>query len=156
MKSAMAFILLLTAPTLGFAQNVRLSRGASMTSAAPEPRVVMEEMLVQAKDPGIQIYVRNKHLAGTSRFTPETTVLFVHGATYPAETSFDLPLNGLSWMDYIAQRGYDVYLMDVRGYGRSTRPPRNERTSRPERANRRYRDCSSGYQRGRGPHPRPA
>ena len=25
-------------------------------------------------------------------------------------------------MDYIAQRGYDVYLMDVRGYGRSTRP----------------------------------
>jgi pimeloyl-ACP methyl ester carboxylesterase len=26
-------------------------------------------------------------------------------------------------MDYIAQRGYDVYLVDLRGYGRSTRPP---------------------------------
>jgi len=25
-------------------------------------------------------------------------------------------------MDYVAQRGYDVYLVDVRGYGRSTRP----------------------------------
>jgi pimeloyl-ACP methyl ester carboxylesterase len=49
-------------------------------------------------------------------------VLFVHGATYPAETSFDLQLDGLSWMDYIASRGYDVYLMDVRGYGRSSRP----------------------------------
>jgi pimeloyl-ACP methyl ester carboxylesterase len=82
----------------------------------------MEEMFVQAKDPGIQIYVRNKHLAGMSRFAPEKTLLFVHGATYPAETSFDLPHEGLSWMDYIAQRGYDVYLMDVRGYGRSTRP----------------------------------
>jgi len=83
----------------------------------------MEEMFVQAKDPGIKIYVRNKHLAGMSHFSPEKTVLFVHGATYPAETSFDLELNGLSWMDYIADRGYDVYLMDVRGYGRSTRPP---------------------------------
>ena len=28
----------------------------------------------------------------------------------------------LSWMDYIAARGYDVYLLDLRGYGKSTRP----------------------------------
>ena len=53
-------------------------------------------------------------------------LLFVHGATYPAETSFDLSLGGFSWMDYIAQRGWDVYLVDVRGYGRSTRPPEME------------------------------
>jgi pimeloyl-ACP methyl ester carboxylesterase len=26
-------------------------------------------------------------------------------------------------MEYIAARGFDVYLLDVRGYGRSTRPP---------------------------------
>ena len=26
-------------------------------------------------------------------------------------------------MDYIACRGFDVYLVDLRGYGRSTRPP---------------------------------
>jgi pimeloyl-ACP methyl ester carboxylesterase len=29
----------------------------------------------------------------------------------------------MSWMDYIARHGYDVYLVDLRGYGRSTRPP---------------------------------
>src|SRR5215813_8167722 len=56
-------------------------------------------------------------------FTPDRILLFVHGATYPAEAAFDLQLDGFSWMDYIAQRGWDVYLMDVRGYGRSTRPP---------------------------------
>jgi len=26
-------------------------------------------------------------------------------------------------MDYVAQRGYDVYLVDVRGYSGSTKPP---------------------------------
>jgi hypothetical protein len=40
-------------------------------------------------------------------------VLFVHGATYPAESSFDLALDGVSWMDWIAQRGWDVDLLDM-------------------------------------------
>lgn len=83
--------------------------------------IVMEEFKVPS-DPGIQIYVRNKRPAGMTQFSPAKTVLFVHGATYPAETAFDLKLDGQSWMDYIASRGYDVYLLDVRGYGQSTRP----------------------------------
>ena len=58
---------------------------------------------------------------------------FVHGATYPAETAFDLPIEGVSMMDLIAARGYDVYLVDVRGYGRSTRPPE---MSQPPEANK--------------------
>ena len=49
-------------------------------------------------------------------------LLFVHGSTYPAHTGFDIPLGGQSWMDFIASHGYDVYCLDVRGYGRSTRP----------------------------------
>jgi pimeloyl-ACP methyl ester carboxylesterase len=89
---------------------------------AQTSRIVMEEMMVPAVDPGIEIYVRNKRLADMSAFRPERTVLYVHGATYPASTAFDLPLDGLSWMDYLAQRGYDVYLLDIRGYGKSTRP----------------------------------
>jgi pimeloyl-ACP methyl ester carboxylesterase len=79
--------------------------------------------MVPAADPGISLYVRNKHPEGMNRFRGDKIVLFVHGATYPAETAFDLKLNGVSWMEYIAERGYDVYLVDVRGYGRSTRPP---------------------------------
>jgi pimeloyl-ACP methyl ester carboxylesterase len=98
-----------------------------MTIAANEttrtPRIVMEEMMVPSSTPGIEMYVRNKRPADMAAFRPERTVLFVHGATYPASTLFDLPLDGLSWMEYIAARGFDVYLMDIRGYGRSTRPP---------------------------------
>ena len=85
--------------------------------------LVTEEFMIPAADPGIQLYVRNKHPANLTGFNPANVVLFVHGATYPAETAFDLQLDGMSWMDYIAQRGYDVYLVDVRGYSKSTRPP---------------------------------
>src|SRR5947207_447906 len=53
---------------------------------------------------------------------PVRIVLFVHGATFPSEAGFDLDLPGGSWMDYAASRGFDAYLVDVRGYGRSTRP----------------------------------
>ncbi|MFL5434777.1 MAG: alpha/beta hydrolase [Myxococcales bacterium] len=85
--------------------------------------VRMEEHMIPAKDgAGIELYLRNKHPAGQDKFGPEKILLFVHGSTYPAETAFDLPLGGTSWMDYIAQRGFDVWLVDVRGYGRSTRP----------------------------------
>jgi pimeloyl-ACP methyl ester carboxylesterase len=90
---------------------------------AKEPTIVMEEITIPAADPGIELYVRNKHPQGLNKFPGEKILLYVHGATYPAETTFDLKLNGVSWMDYIAQHGYDVYLVDIRGYGRSTRPP---------------------------------
>ncbi|MGZ5814504.1 MAG: alpha/beta hydrolase [Xanthobacteraceae bacterium] len=96
---------------------------------AQSPKVVMEEMMVPSET-GIEIYVRNKRPADMSAFRPERTLLFVHGATYPAHTSFDLKLDGVSWMDYIAMRGYDVYLLDLRGYGKSTRPP--EMDDKPE------------------------
>jgi len=105
---------------------------ASLATAAfaQSPRIVMEEIMVPASDPGIEIYVRNKRPADLTAFRPDRTVLFVHGATYPAHTAFDLKLDGLSWMDYIAARGYDVYLLDLRGYGKSTRP--QEMDDKPE------------------------
>ena len=78
-------------------------------------------------DSGINLYVRNKHPHGVNNFPSDRILLYVHGATYPSETAFDLKLNGLSWMDYIAQHGFDVYLVDLRGYGKSTRPPEMEK-----------------------------
>ena len=109
-----------------------IAAAASFATAAfaQSPKIVMEEMMVPAADPGIEIYVRNKRPANLTAFRPERTLLFVHGATYPAETAFDLKLDGLSWMDYIAARGYDVYLLDLRGYGKSTRP--KEMDEKPE------------------------
>lgn len=78
--------------------------------------------MVPAREAGFELYVRNRHPQGQSQFSADRVLLFVHGSTYPAEAVFDYAINGLSWMQYIAARGFDVYLVDVRGYGRSTRP----------------------------------
>src|SRR6185295_11505285 len=89
-------------------------------ATASSPALVTEEAMIPSADPGISLYVRNKAPAGM-QFSGEKTVLFVHGATYPSETTFDLKLGEQSWMDYIAAHGYDVWLVDVRGYGRSSK-----------------------------------
>ena len=102
--------------------NPALAAGVLLTLlAAPataQTSIVTEEAMVPSGDPGIDIYVRNKHPAqlggGAAR-----TLVFVHGATYPASTAFDLPLGGTSFMDDLAEHGFDVYLLDLPGYGRS-------------------------------------
>ena len=96
--------------------------GSHHAAHHPSTDLVMEEFMIPGADPGVQLYVRNKRPRSLASFKLDNVVLFVHGATYPAETAFDLQLEGLSWMDYIAARGYDVYMVDIRGYGKSSRP----------------------------------
>jgi pimeloyl-ACP methyl ester carboxylesterase len=71
-----------------------------------------------------QIYVREVVEAGTVARGPaaDRVALFIHGAGTPAEVSFDVPYQDYSWMAYLAQAGFDVFSMDMTGYGRSTRP----------------------------------
>lgn len=48
-------------------------------------KIAMEEFTVPAKDdPDIQLYVRNKRPDGMTQFSSAKTVVFAHGATYPA------------------------------------------------------------------------
>lgn len=68
------------------------------------------------------IYVRNKRPTGVDSFAPERIVVLQHGATY-GSTAFDVPVGGLSWMDYLAARGFDTYCLDLPGYGYSQKPP---------------------------------
>src|SRR5258705_2459072 len=77
-----------------------------------------------------QLYVRERALAGgalrTSTFG-DRVVLFVHGAGTPAEVAFDVPYQDYSWMAFLAKAGFDVFSVDMTGYGRSTRPaPMND------------------------------
>ncbi len=123
----------------GFPMNRRTMLAAPLAApllaasvAQAQAALVTEEFMIPAGDAGIELFLRNKRPENLNAFTPARTVLFVHDATYPAHTAFDLPLGGLSWMDYIAGQGFDVWCLDIRGYGRSTRPPE---MSQPPEAN---------------------
>jgi pimeloyl-ACP methyl ester carboxylesterase len=85
--------------------------------------LVTEDFMIATSNPDIRLFLHNKrprHLPDGAR--AERTVLFVHGLTYPGSAAFDLPLNGRSWMDDLAQQGFDTWCVDIRGFGRSTRP----------------------------------
>jgi pimeloyl-ACP methyl ester carboxylesterase len=71
------------------------------------------------------LYVREVVRAGTvlrGGPAPDRVALFVHGAGTPAEVAFDVRYKDYSWMAYLAEAGFDVFSMDMTGYGRSTRP----------------------------------
>jgi pimeloyl-ACP methyl ester carboxylesterase len=72
----------------------------------------------------VQIYVRERaRPAVLAHGAGNKIVLFIHGAGTPAEVAFDVPYKDYSWMAYLARAGYDVFSVDMEGYGRSARPP---------------------------------
>jgi pimeloyl-ACP methyl ester carboxylesterase len=56
-------------------------------------------------------------------------VLFLHGSSFPSSLSFGFRMNNYSWMDYLSEKGYDVYALDFLGYGSSDRYPQMSMTS---------------------------
>lgn len=121
-RDARALALALVLSCIPAAGALGEDRACAAAGAAAQG-LVTESYTIASDTPGIELYLRNKRPERMREFTPDRILLFVHGATYPAETAFDLRLDGFSWMDYIACRGFDVYLVDLRGYGQSTRPP---------------------------------
>jgi pimeloyl-ACP methyl ester carboxylesterase len=89
-----------------------------------------------------QLYVRERAKAGVmarGRAAGDRVVLFVHGAGTPAEVAFDVPYQDYSWMGYLANADFDVFSVDMTGYGRSTRPtPMNDPCNLAETAQRTF------------------
>lgn len=98
-----------------FAVNIILALVAvSLAQAAVE----REEFHVDS-DPGVSLFVREVKARDAK---PARPILLIHGARVPAVGSFDLDVPGGSLAGDLAERGFTVYVMDVRGYGRSSRP----------------------------------
>ncbi|HXZ31522.1 MAG TPA: alpha/beta fold hydrolase [Terriglobales bacterium] len=74
-------------------------------------------------DDGIRIHVREVRTGMHRACDP---ILLVHGARVPGVASFDLPVPGGSLAADLAEKGFCAYVIDIRGYGQSTRPPEME------------------------------
>ena len=65
------------APQLAKAET---AASKSAIAADPAQKLVTEHFMIDAADPGIKLYVRNKRSEDLKQFTSEKTLLFVHGA----------------------------------------------------------------------------
>src|SRR5262249_48262549 len=88
---------------------------------AQDVKIAKSDMQIDALDPGIKLFVREKMADGNTTFTDQNVVLFLHGATAPSTCDFDLSYRDYSWADWMVQRGFVVYMGDYRNYGFSTR-----------------------------------
>lgn len=71
---------------------------------------------------GLRLFVWEK-FAGSPQGKP--VLLLAHGSATAGRESFDLRVPGhseYSLMDFLARQGFDVFALDVRGFGSSTRP----------------------------------
>ena len=92
-----------------------------LPASAQEPAIEKQDMQIDALDPGIKLFLREKMTRGNTRFTNDNVVLFLHGATSPSTCDFDLQYKDYSWADWLVKQGYVVYMGDYRNYGGSTR-----------------------------------
>jgi pimeloyl-ACP methyl ester carboxylesterase len=105
-----------------------LAAGFLFAAPAASDAVVRSDHFVEGER-GIRLFVREARAAGVPAKTP---ILMLHGARVPGVASFDLPVPGGSLAADFAAAGHPVYVMDLRGYGRSTRPAE---MSQPPEAN---------------------
>jgi pimeloyl-ACP methyl ester carboxylesterase len=62
------------------------------------------------------------HPTGPIGAAENRTVLFVHGGTTPAVAAFGFEHKDYNWMAFLARNGFDVWGIDLTGYGASARP----------------------------------
>lgn len=102
-----------------------------MSHMTPVDHKVEHKSTIPANyDTKVELFVREYKAAGLGS-TPKP-VLMLHGRSVPALPGLDLvlppkggsphPDTSLSWAQFLAAKGYDVYVMDLQGSGLSPRP----------------------------------
>src|SRR4051794_15854167 len=99
---------------------------ACATSAAAQ---VTRTDAMAAGPPGIAIFMRE--VVGRSPAPGAAPLLLVHDTPAAGPASFDLAVPGGSLAADLAEAGLRVYVMDARGYGRSSRSARLGSPPRP-------------------------
>ncbi len=119
--SALALAVGLSAPLLfpapAFANDLKRSK------SDPGPREIKSRELMAERE-GLKLKLYEKWRVGNEDSWKQNgkVILLVHGATWASRCTFDPdPEHGYSMMEMLADAGYDVFSVDLHGYGRSER-----------------------------------
>jgi pimeloyl-ACP methyl ester carboxylesterase len=97
---------------------IRLLPACLLLSALAAHALTREDFFAQGS--GIRVHIREVRTQTKGSCEP---IALLHGARVPGVASFDLDVPGGSLAADLANAGLCVYIIDLRGYGDSTRPP---------------------------------
>jgi alpha-beta hydrolase superfamily lysophospholipase len=100
-------------------EMMTIDRLLSHTSTVPAIKGGKIDLFVREKVPTAYVEGKPGSLEGK-------VVLLVHGGYSPSTLAFDVQYRDYSWMEFLAYGGFDVFAMDMTGYGRSGRPLMDE------------------------------
>jgi pimeloyl-ACP methyl ester carboxylesterase len=117
-----ALVLLFCIGSLATSGQVPVDAAQSSKSSPPVPsqQSIRGDEHYAMRD-GLRIYLWEKHdprFDGTFSRTGKIALL-VHGGTWSGRPDFDLQIRDYSLMDFLAKAGYDVWAIDIHGYGHS-------------------------------------
>ncbi|KAF3884255.1 MULTISPECIES: alpha/beta fold hydrolase [Nostocales] len=103
------------------AQNANSQPSKLNSISASQARVIRKDLFVTSAL-GIRIFVREVGFNNNSA-NAGTPILLIHGGGGGGLATFDVNVPGYSLAEKFAKAGHRVYVMNVRGWERSTRPP---------------------------------
>jgi pimeloyl-ACP methyl ester carboxylesterase len=98
--------------------------GAFHPAWGQQPVISTSAIVVQshfAVRDGMKIHLWQKCQTGQEAVAAQAgkVALLLHGATWSGRPDFDLQIRDYSLMDFLARNGYDVWAIDIHGYGQS-------------------------------------
>jgi len=113
--------------------------GHSLGAAAQPPAATANE--IRGKEhyvvrDGLRIYLWEKYKESLEESFSRTgkVALLVHGGTRSGRPAFDLQIRDYSLMDFLAANSYDVWAIDIHGYGHSDKTDKDWSDSRSSAA----------------------
>lgn len=105
---------------LGFALLGLLCTCAT-AGARPSPGAPIVGKAHYVMRDGLRIYLWEKRAAGRAPGSADSgkVIVLVHGGTWSGRPDFDLQIRDYSLMDFLASHGFDVWAIDIHGYGHS-------------------------------------
>ena len=79
----------------------------------------------------IELFVRERARRDAQDGKPRKAVLMLHGAASPALVAFQLEQKHYDWSLELAKAGFDVFMLDFQGSGRSPRPAMDDPCNAP-------------------------